>query len=91
MRRFNRSFVGKIVASVAAIGIGLSLVITLVSCGQAPNDQAEAKKSDATPNVPQSGLEITFTYGSEKRPWIEEATAAFNAEKHAFKRGGKSM
>ena len=87
MRRFNRSFVRKILASVAFIGIGLSLVITLVSCGQAPSDQAEAKKSDAAPKVPQGGLEIRFTYGSEKRPWIEEATAAFNAEKHALKSG----
>ena len=87
MRRFNRTFVRKILASVAFIGIGLSLVITLVSCGQAPDDQAEAKKSDGAPKVPQGGLEIRFTYGSEKRPWIEEATAAFNAEKHALKSG----
>ena len=87
MRRFNRTFVRKILASLAVIGMGLSLVITLVSCGQAPNDQAEAKKSDAAPKVPQAGLEIRFTYGSEKKPWIEEATAAFNAEKHALKSG----
>jgi hypothetical protein len=53
-------------ASVAFVGIGLSLVITLVSCGQAPSDQTEAKKSDAAPKVPQDGLEIRFTYGSEK-------------------------
>jgi len=71
MRRFNRSFVRKTLASMAFVGIGLSLVITLVSCGQAPSDQTEAKKSDAAPKVPQDALEIRFTYGSEINPGIE--------------------
>ena len=27
-------------------------------------------------------LELVFTYGSEKQPWIEETTAAFNRQQH---------
>jgi len=87
MGRFNRSFVRKILASVAIIGVALTLAATLVSCQKAPTDLTEVRKPDATPKFPESGLEITFTYGSEKKAWIEEATAAFNAEKHAVKSG----
>jgi Ca-activated chloride channel homolog len=87
MGRFNRLFVRRLSASLALIGIGLTLFATLVSCQRAPEDQAEAKKPDATPTASQSALEITFTYGSEKKAWIEEATAAFNAEKHPIKSG----
>jgi Bacterial extracellular solute-binding protein len=87
MRRFNRSFVRKILASVGIIGIALTLAATLVSCQKAPNDVTEVSKPEATPKSPEGGLEITFTYGSEKKAWIEEATAAFNAEKHAVKSG----
>src|SRR5271166_5316728 len=87
MGRFNRSFVRKILASVAIIGIALTLAATLGSCEKAPNDLKEVRKPDATPKFPENGLEITFTYGSEKKAWIEEATAAFNAEKHAVKSG----
>ena len=89
MRPLDRTFVRRICACLALIGIGLALVVTLVSCQRAPNDQEEAKKSEATPKVPENALEITFTYGSEKKAWIEEATAAFNAEKHAVKSGAQ--
>jgi Ca-activated chloride channel family protein len=87
MGRFHRSIARGICAYLALIGIGLALAATLVSCGRAPDNQAEAKKPDATPKVSENALEITFTYGSEKKAWIEEATAAFNAEKHAVNSG----
>jgi Ca-activated chloride channel family protein len=87
MGRFHRSVVRGISAYLALIGVGLTLVVTFVSCQRAPTDQTEAKKPDATPKVSESALEITFTYGSEKKAWIEEATDAFNAEKHAVTNG----
>jgi Ca-activated chloride channel homolog len=80
-------FISKKLVSLAAIGICLLWAIALVSCGRSPDSEPEAKKSDATPKSPQDSLEITFTYGSEKKAWIEEATAAFNAKKTALKSG----
>ncbi len=37
--------------------------------------------------VPAGALKITFTYSSEKQPWIEDVTRRFNAEKHALPSG----
>ena len=80
-------FVRKITAPLALIAVCFTSLTALVSCQQAPNDQTPSNKSDATPKVPEGALEITFTYGSEKKAWIDEATTEFNAEKHTLKSG----
>jgi hypothetical protein len=67
MGRFHRSVARGIDAYLALIGIGLLLAVTWVSCERAPDDQAEAKKPGAPPKVSENALEITFTYGSEKK------------------------
>jgi Ca-activated chloride channel family protein len=42
----------------------------------------KSKSSPETPaaTVPQNGLELVFTYGSEKEKWIGEVTDAFNRQ-----------
>jgi Ca-activated chloride channel family protein len=86
MGKMNRFIVRNIFAPVALIGLCLSLLGALVSCREASNDQTQANKPEA-PKVPDGALEIVFTYGSEKKAWIEEATNGFNAEKHTLKSG----
>jgi Ca-activated chloride channel family protein len=68
-------------------GIGLMVSWALVCCSKPPNDQAETKKTDTALKAPESDLEITFTYGSEKKAWIEEVTTTFNGQKNAIKSG----
>src|SRR6266481_8453934 len=57
-----------------SIVFAVSLLFGLASC--------PSKSSPKTPSatVPQSGLELVFTYGSEKEKWIGEATDAFNRQ-----------
>ena len=83
----GRPFLHNIMAPIVRSGIGLMAILALVCCDQPRNDLAETKKADSAPKVPEADLEIIFTYGSEKKAWIEEATTAFNAEKHATKNG----
>ncbi len=57
-----------------SIVFAVSLLFGLASC--------PSKSSPKTPSatVPQNGLELVFTYGSEKEKWIGEATDAFNRQ-----------
>jgi len=57
-----------------SIVFAVSLLFGLASC--------QSKSSPETPSatVPQNGLELVFTYGSEKEKWIGEATDAFNRQ-----------
>jgi Ca-activated chloride channel family protein len=87
MGRSTRSSFPGLLASIAFILLGLTLAAILVSCRKAPDLQTETKKVEAQAALPEKALEITFTYGSEKKAWIEDATAAFNAETHAIKDG----
>lgn len=64
----------------------LIALTVLVSC-QKLSDQGQPQGSDNAQKAPPGALEIIFTYGSEKKAWIDEATAAFNAEKHTLKNG----
>jgi Ca-activated chloride channel family protein len=54
-------------------------VLAAVGCFQVGQQPAaavgqESKKAEADPNV----VELTFTYGSEKKSWIEDVTKEFN-------------
>lgn len=55
----------------------LSAFGALFACSPASRDQTSSGSS--LPGEPT--LDIVFTYGSEKQSWIEESTAAFNAER----------
>jgi Ca-activated chloride channel homolog len=57
--------------------------VLLLSACQA----SEAPPSGAPTAVPAGGLELTFTYGSEKEEWLKEATAAWNAERRKTSSG----
>jgi Ca-activated chloride channel family protein len=48
----------------------------MAACGSQTSTDVGSTAPRAT--SPQSRVDILFTYGSEKQPWIEEATAAFN-------------
>ena len=58
------------------------LSIAISSCRQA--DEPAGKLGQ---KAPDNALNLTFTYGSEKKAWIDEATQSFNAEKHTLKSG----
>lgn len=88
MAQPKRLFFGDQIARVSFLLIVLASIVALVSCNQAPNEPA-SNQTHAAPQVPQGALELTFTYGSEKKAWIEEATSAFNAENHTLKSGQK--
>ncbi len=80
------------IAGCAAVAVGLIVVIVLLArlfVQSSPPDHdshARHKKQQA----PANALELTFTYGSEKKKWIAEVTTQFNNERHKTP-GGKAI
>src|SRR5262249_48695350 len=51
-------------------------LMSMAACGSQTSTDVGSTAPRATNT--QSRVDVLFTYGSEKQPWIEEATAAFN-------------
>jgi Ca-activated chloride channel homolog len=58
-----------------ALGIALA-----VGCLAIAGACRQSSPPAARPSAPGSTLDLVFTYGSEKQPWIEETTAVFNRQ-----------
>ncbi|HEY0009559.1 MAG TPA: substrate-binding domain-containing protein, partial [Tepidisphaeraceae bacterium] len=57
--------------------IVLTMLIGFVGCSKEEPEPAE-KRAEESP--PAETIELVFTYGSEKKAWINDVTAAFNAD-----------
>ena len=71
--------------TLAAILIVAAMVIGCDKSSAHSGDQAAADQKPAEPTV-----DVTFLYGSEKRPWINDVTEAFN-QSAARTAGGKRI
>ena len=56
--------------------ISVSLALLAGSCKKSTTQSAE--NGGASQPVPDNGIELIFTYGSEKEKWIADVTASFN-------------
>jgi len=56
----------------AAVGVVALWLLPACSDQSGPDRSATARRANE--------LEVVFTYGSEKQPWIDEVTAAFNGQ-----------
>jgi Ca-activated chloride channel family protein len=63
------------------IVIMVILSFILVACGQ-QNGDTQKQPSKATKKEPKNALALQFYSSSAKRTWINEVTAAFNAQDH---------
>jgi Ca-activated chloride channel family protein len=63
-------------SSLAFLLMFWSVVLSLTGCRQ---QAAKPPERGATPAAKPGDIELSFSYGSEKQPWIEDVTAAFNA------------
>jgi len=69
--------------------LAISAILFTTGCkSKQPSSSATAERTDA-PASPDS-IELVFTYGSEKEPWINEVTDKFNREDHRAP-GGKRI
>ena len=67
--------------------LAICLVFAMSACGSRDSGSA-ARPSPSSGDRPRPGdVNVVFTYGSEKQDWIEEATSAFNRERHQTKTG----
>ena len=53
------------------------LVLTLAACGRESSSSAKSSTSSQAA-APPGAVEIIFTYGSEKKAWVEAVTPGFN-------------
>jgi len=63
------------------IVIMVFLSFILVACGQ-QNGDTQKQPSKAPKKVPKNAISLQFYSSSAKRTWIDEVTAAFNAQDH---------
>ncbi len=70
-----------------AYGVGFAVVALVAGCNFNSGTSGSGDSNPPTPQAPAGALELHFTYGSEKKGWIEEATNAFNLEAHQLKSG----
>ncbi len=71
-------------------GIGIILSISILCVGLLLGCNSKSTpKNEAVAPAP-NGVEIVFTYGSEKEKWINEVTDSFNRERHRTS-GGKPI
>lgn len=54
-------------------------VVSLAAC-----DTGGTTGGNGTPTKPKDGIEVSFAYSSEKKPWIEPLAAQFNKERHTL-------
>lgn len=57
------------------------LALFLTAC------KSESSKNSEVTSAPPNGIELVFTYGSEKEKWINEVTEAFNRERRKTSSG----
>jgi Ca-activated chloride channel family protein len=63
----------------ASVPLALLLVLATVGCFRAAQEARPKADPEARPKADPTVVELLFTYGSEKKNWIEDVTKEFNA------------
>jgi len=67
---------------IALLVVSLTSLFLLGGCGKKAKTHSDTAEKTKTPKETADRLVITFTYGSEKKHWIEAATKTFNSQNH---------
>jgi len=70
--------------------LAFSAALSLSSCDSSSKKSTTTNSLPGQQVVPEESadlIKVTFTYGSEKKKWVDAATRAFNAKKHKTSAG----